>query len=194
MSRLTRTLRGSAAAHGGEAQPHRRASMNREEAAPPWVEAQPRRCKSKLISVSRRLTAMCGGRAAKASSYFTGQITILFCRPYATLRKSRPLIPAMNRWAIFVASLRDAFFFRMLATNRVLLTYGRATAPRVLANRNATATESIDAYPRRSYAAAFANATAESASMGRGDFVSWVAVGSRACDRPDGIWRDLVCD
>ena len=122
MSRLTRTLRGSAAAHGGEAQPHRRASMNREGAAPPWVEAQPRRCKSKLISGSRRLTAMCGGRAAKASSYFTGQITILFCRPYGTPRKSRPLIPAMNRWAIFIASLRDAFFFRMLATNRALLT------------------------------------------------------------------------
>ena len=28
----------------------------------------------------------------------------------------------MNRWAIFIASLRDAFFFRMLATNRALLT------------------------------------------------------------------------
>src|SRR2546426_444562 len=43
-------------------------------------------------------------------------------------------------------------------------------------------------------AIAFAYPAAEPASMGRGDFVSWIAVRSNACDRADRIWCDLVCD
>src|SRR5205085_1746988 len=66
MSRLTRTLRGSAAAQCGEARPHRDASIIKQEATPPRVEARPRRLKSMWpVSVSHRLTAMWGGRAAK---------------------------------------------------------------------------------------------------------------------------------
>src|SRR5207237_4734589 len=42
--------------------------------APPPVEAQPRRCKSEfIVSVSRRLTAMYGGRAARAESKCNGR-------------------------------------------------------------------------------------------------------------------------
>src|SRR5882762_1453962 len=56
---------GFAAAHSGEALPHRHPVVEEREAAPPRVEAQPRRGKSKwALSVSHRLTAMCGGRAA----------------------------------------------------------------------------------------------------------------------------------
>src|SRR5713226_5660592 len=58
---------GSTAAQCGEALPHRRAQLIEKEAAPPDVEAQPRRWKSKwTLSVSHRLNALCGGRAAKA--------------------------------------------------------------------------------------------------------------------------------
>src|ERR1043166_6792629 len=56
---------GSAAAQCGEALPHRRRVNLEKEAAPPCVEAQPRRVKSRwMVSVSQRLTALCGGRAA----------------------------------------------------------------------------------------------------------------------------------
>src|SRR5438270_13201596 len=53
-------FRGSAAAHGGEARPHRRAHSKSLS-----VEAQPRRRKQeKADPVSQRLTAVCGGKAA----------------------------------------------------------------------------------------------------------------------------------
>ena len=45
----------------------------------------------------------------------------LFSRPYGTRNKFPLLIPAMNRWAIFTASLRDAFFF-LLTAHRAMLT------------------------------------------------------------------------
>ena len=103
---------GSAAAQCGEAPPHRRRLREEKEAAPPRVEAQPRRWKSKwTLSVSHRLTALWKGRAAKAIFYFTRNIAVLFSRPCGTRNKFPLLIPAMNRWAIFTASLRDAFFF-----------------------------------------------------------------------------------
>jgi hypothetical protein len=65
------------------------------------------------------------------------------------------------------------------------------TAFRLLAKRNAFATSSTDS---GRFAFTIANAAAESASVGRGDFFSWTAVGSNARHRADGIWRDLVCD
>jgi len=56
---------GSAAAHCGEAPPHRRRVIEKNEPTPPSVEAQPRRRKSKWSSpVSQRLTALCCGGAA----------------------------------------------------------------------------------------------------------------------------------
>ena len=56
---------GSAAAHSGEASPHRQLPLINEEAAPPRVKAQPRRRKSKWsLTVSHRLTALCCGKAA----------------------------------------------------------------------------------------------------------------------------------
>src|SRR5712692_5189722 len=66
--------RGFAAAQCGEALPHRRAQLIGKEAAPPRVEAKPRRWKSKwTLSVSHRLTALCGGRAAKAKPRRNGR-------------------------------------------------------------------------------------------------------------------------
>ncbi len=63
------TLRGSAAAQCGEALPHRRASLIEKEAGPAHVEAEPRRRRSKwIVSVSHRLTALCGGKAAGAAN------------------------------------------------------------------------------------------------------------------------------
>ena len=56
---------GSAAAQCGEALPHRRARITEKEATPPRVEAEPRLDNSnRLLSVNRRLTALCGGKAA----------------------------------------------------------------------------------------------------------------------------------
>ena len=122
MFRSKRVLsRGSAAAQCGEALPHRRAWLLEKEAAPPLVEAQPRRKKLKsTLSVSRRLTAMCGGRAARAIYYFNRHIAGLFSRPYGTQNKFPSLTSAMNRWAIFTASLRDALF--LLTAHRALFT------------------------------------------------------------------------
>src|SRR6185369_7553599 len=52
---------GSAAAH------HRHGMIKKWEATPPGAEAQPRRSKSKEpFTVSQRLTAMCGGKAASS--------------------------------------------------------------------------------------------------------------------------------
>jgi hypothetical protein len=60
--------RGSAAAQGGEALPHRRAWLIEKEAAPPAAEAGPRRDTSNwTLSVSHRLTARCGGEAAEVA-------------------------------------------------------------------------------------------------------------------------------
>src|SRR5258708_11361223 len=59
--------RGSAKAQRGEALPHRHRVKLIKEAPPPPVEAQPRRMKLKWpLTVSRRLTALCGGGAAPA--------------------------------------------------------------------------------------------------------------------------------
>src|SRR5688500_17042984 len=56
---------GFAAAQCGEALPHGHTNMKKKEAAPPCVEAQPRRWKSTWpLPVSRRLTALRGGKAA----------------------------------------------------------------------------------------------------------------------------------
>src|SRR5712691_171180 len=65
---------GFAAAQCGEALPHRRAQLIGKEAAPPRVEAKPRRWKSKwTLAVSHRLTALCGGRAAQAKPRRNGR-------------------------------------------------------------------------------------------------------------------------
>src|SRR5438132_1248906 len=118
---LDDVLRGSAAAQCGEALPHRGRLIKKEEAAPPSVEAQPRRGKSKWArTVSHRLTAMCDGKAARAIYYFNRHIAGLFSRPYGTRSKFPLLTPAINRWAIFTASLRDALF--LLTAHRSLLT------------------------------------------------------------------------
>src|SRR5258708_20401615 len=94
--------RGSAAAQCGEALPHRRRFQEDKEAAPPPVEAQPRRGQSKwALSVSHRLTAVCGGTAAKAICYFTCHIPILFSRPYGTRTRFPQPIPPINRSALF---------------------------------------------------------------------------------------------
>src|SRR5712691_6269629 len=61
----------------------------------------------------------------------------------------------------------------------------------LLSKRNAHASSSTDT---GSLAFTVTNAAAEFASMGRGDFVSWAAIGSHPRDRADRIWRDLVCD
>ena len=62
---------------------------------------------------------------------------------------------------------------------------------RLKTNRLSTSTNSV---AFAAFAFTFANAAAEPASMGRGDFVSRTAFGSHARDRADRIWRDLVCD
>lgn len=60
---------GSAVAQCVEARPHRRAKLIEKEAAPPRVEAQPRRSKSRWTRpVSHRLTALCGGKAAEVAN------------------------------------------------------------------------------------------------------------------------------
>src|SRR5580765_6353191 len=60
---------GSAAAHCGEALPHRHATLETM-----CVEAEPRRRKSKWrVSVSRRLTALGGGKAAKTKASGTSR-------------------------------------------------------------------------------------------------------------------------
>jgi hypothetical protein len=58
----------------------------------------------------------------------------------------------------------------------------------------ANPTVSIYNSDARAFSVAFTDAAAESASMGRGDFVSWTAFGSHTCNCPDAIWRDVVCD
>src|SRR5260370_29423452 len=63
------------------------------------------------VTVSQRLTALCGSKAARAIYYFNRHIAGLFGRRYGTRNKFPLLTPARNRWAIFTASLRDAFFF-----------------------------------------------------------------------------------
>src|SRR3981081_726936 len=47
-------------------------------------------------------------------------IRIRLCRPFGTQKAGKQLVPAMNRWAIFIASLRDAFF--LLTAHPSLLT------------------------------------------------------------------------
>ena len=73
----------------------------------------------------------------------------------------------------------------------LLLTAYSVTSPSLLAKRNALAASSTES---GSVAFAIADAAAEFASVGRGDFISWIAIRSNARDRADGIWRDLVCD
>ena len=85
---------------------------------------------------------------------------------------------------------------RRLATCRSLLTIPHFVLPtscRSLTKRNATAAGST--FPNtRDFTFSITNAAAEFASMGRSDFVSWIAVGSCSCDRPDAGWIDVVCD
>jgi ligand-binding sensor domain-containing protein len=74
------STRGSAAAQCGEAAlPHRRARIIEKEATPPRVEAQPRRWKSRWgLAVSRRLTAVCGGKAARGRLNNHRSLLIIF--------------------------------------------------------------------------------------------------------------------
>jgi signal transduction histidine kinase/ligand-binding sensor domain-containing protein len=72
---------GSAAAQCGEALPHRRQVKQEKEAAPPIVEAQPRRWKSRsTFSVSHKLTALHSGKAATSERRNERKLT-----PCATL-------------------------------------------------------------------------------------------------------------
>ncbi len=67
MNLRIRRGRGSAAAQCGEALPHRHRVKLIKEAPPPPVEAKPRRMKLKRpLTVSQRLTAPGGGKAAPA--------------------------------------------------------------------------------------------------------------------------------
>ena len=75
-----------------------------------------------------------------------------------------------------------------LAAFRVL-----PTAHCFLAKRNSAAAGSTFRNIR-AFAFAVTNTAAESASMGRSDLISWIAVGSGSCDRADAGWIDVVCD
>src|SRR5687768_12042412 len=74
--RRARERRGFAAAQCGEAPPHRHRYLRRREAAPPRVEAQPRRHESIGPGPERRsLSALCGGEAAGYSRKLTVCVT-----------------------------------------------------------------------------------------------------------------------
>src|SRR6266540_7033513 len=80
-------FRGSAAAQCGEALSQRRPFKEVKVAAPPCVEAQPRRWKSRWsLTVSQRLTAVCGGRAA--TSLYRINRTLATCVTLLTAHRS----------------------------------------------------------------------------------------------------------
>src|SRR5712691_8855419 len=98
---LQASLSGFAAAQCGEALPHRRREKKEKEAPPPCVEAQPRRGKSKSsFSVSQRLTALCGGRAA--TSAHRSLLTVLLLSAFC-------LLPARFTPSLTVGLLTPAF-------------------------------------------------------------------------------------
>src|SRR5712692_6721596 len=73
------------------------------------------------VTVSHRLTARFGGRAARAIYYFNRHIAGLFSRPCGTQNNFPRSIPAMNRLAIFTASMRDALFLLTAYRSRFTL-------------------------------------------------------------------------
>ena len=79
------------------------------------------------------------------------------------------------------------------AAHCLLLTPYSVTSPRLFTKRNAAAAGSTF-INTRAFAFAVTNSAAEFASMGRGDFISWIAVGSGSRDRADAGWIDVVCD
>jgi signal transduction histidine kinase/ligand-binding sensor domain-containing protein len=87
------TNRGSAAAQCGEASPHRR-EIEEKEAAPPCVEAKHRRGKIRWArSVSHRLTALGGGKAANTLHRIERKLTT--CATIRLLTAHRSLLTVL---------------------------------------------------------------------------------------------------